>query len=486
MEKPNGLFQAFAEIRHPHGKRASGHLFNESAWARFFAPGPHRKNIMSKASYHSTEENARNAWVTLCAKNGLPDAANIGTNASSLTEAELHATRKTARRALNTISDAMKPADYTDATTDALVFAGNCIAAVNEQFERMQDAEKFFGNRQSTGANMNAMRNAADFAKHYETGHSQDAGEYDIADYLRGIANLKTIPSVKNALSVGTDAAGGFAVPGVLMPGILGAMVPASSLLTAGAGIIPLEQGAKTFTTAAIDTIPTAAWRAEAGALATSDPAFRAVVATPRSLSFMFKVSRELLADAVGLTVALNQAIAQAFAKELDRVGLRGSGTAPEPRGILNTAGIQSVTNGANGLALAGYANVFSATAALLGADAPMPTAAIMSPRSLVKLGGLLDTTNQPVNMPGMLQPLKLIATSQIPNNLTVGTSSDCSEIYVGEFSKMFFAMRESVSIQLLQELYAASGEIGFACHVRADVVLTYPAAFAVVTGVRA
>ena len=441
---------------------------------------------MSKATYHGTEENARNAWTTLCAKNGIPEGSNIGTNASSLSEAELHAMRKTARRALNQISDTLKPSDYSDSVTDALVFAGNSIAAVNEAFERIQDAEKFFGKRQASGAGANIMRNSADFAKHYNTGESKDAGEYDIADYLRGIANLRTTPSVKNALSVGTDTAGGFTVPGQLMPGILGAMVPVSGLLSAGAGIAPLDQGAKSYTSAAINAIPTAAWRAEAGTLATSDPTFRAVVATPRSLSFMFKVSRELLADAVGLTVALNQAIAQAFAKELDRAGLRGSGTAPEPRGLLNTSGIQAVTNGAAGASLAGYSNLFSAYQAILQADGPAPTSAIMSPRSKIKLGGLVDTTGQPINMPAMLEPVKLIATSQIPNNLTVGASTDCSEIYVGDFTNMYFAMRESVSIQLLQEAYAATGEIGFACHVRADVVVNYPAAFAVVTGVRA
>jgi HK97 family phage major capsid protein len=440
---------------------------------------------MSKATYHSTEENARNAWATLCAKNGLPEAANIGTNASSLSETELHAMRKTTRRAVNTISDTLKPADYNNTVTDALVFAGNVIAAVNEQFERKQDAEKFFGKRQNAGSNP-AMRNSGDFAKHYNTGHSKEHDEFDIADYLRGVANLKTTPGVHNALSSGTDTSGGYAVPGLLMPSILSAMVPVSALLSAGAGIIPLGEGAKTFTTAAINAIPTAAWRAEAGALATSDPTFRAVVATPRSLSFMFKVSRELLADAAGLTVALNQAIAQAFAKELDRAGLRGTGTAPEPTGVLNTAGIQAVSNGNNGTALASYANLFSAYSSILQADGPAPTAAIMSPRSLVKLGGLIDSTGQPVLMPGMLQPLKMVATSQIPNNLTVGTSSDCSEIYVGDFSQMYFAMRENVSIQLLQEAYASTGEIGFACHVRADVVVNYPAAFAVVTGVKA
>jgi HK97 family phage major capsid protein len=269
------------------------------------------------------------------------------------------------------------------------------------------------------------------------------------------------------------------------MPGVLSALVPVSSLMQAGAGIIAMEEGAKTFTTAAVNAIPTAAWRAEAGALATSDPTFRAVVATPRSLAFTFKISRELLADGQGIEQALNIAIAQAFAKELDRVGLRGTGTAPEPRGILNTSGIQTVTNGAAGTALGSYANIFSAVSSILAADAPMPTAAIMSPRSLVKLGGLADTTNQPLLVPSMLTSVKLIGTSQVPNNLTVGASTDCSEIYVGDFSNMYFAMRESVSVQMLHELYAGTGEIGFACHMRADVVLTYPAAFALITGVR-
>ena len=435
-----------------------------------------------KTQYHSNEETAQNTWKALCAKNGLPEAANIGPHVSNLSTSDLHDLRKTARRAINKITESMKPGDYDNATTDALLYAGHTVSAVNEQFERQQDAERFFGKKQST----HVLRNAADFERHYESRSTTNEDPFDIADYLRGVANLRTSAGVQNALAVGTDTSGGYAVPGVLMPGILGAMVPASALLTAGAGIIPLEEGAKTYTSVAVDSIPTASWRAEAGALATSDPSFRAVVATPRSLSFTFKVSRELLADAVGIGAALNQAIAQAFAKELDRAGLRGSGTAPQPRGILNTLGIQSVTNGAAGAALASYANVFSAYGAILQADGPAPTAAIMSPRSLVKLGGLLDSTGQPVNMPGMLQTLKLVSTSQIPNNLTVGASTDCSEIYVGDFSKLYFAMRESVSIQLLNELYAGTGEVGFACHVRADVVLTYPAAFAVVTGVRA
>ena len=127
--------------------------------------------------------------------------------------------------------------------------------------------------------------------------------------------------------------------------------------------------------------------------------------------------------------------------------GLRGRGTAREIRGILNTTGIQSVTKSAAGASLAtiAYANFISGLNSILAADGPMPTGAIMSPRSLTVLAGLLDTTNQPRQQPKILDNTKFIATSQIPNNLTVGASTDCSEIYLGDFSPMIYFVREGV-----------------------------------------
>jgi HK97 family phage major capsid protein len=251
--------------------------------------------------------------------------------------------------------------------------------------------------------------------------------------------------------------------------------------------VVAMEEGAKSVTFAALNTIPTAAWRLEAGNVATSDPAFRSVVVAPKSLAFMFKISRELLADSPNLQDALLTVIGQAFAKEIDRVGLLGTGTNPEPRGLLNTSGIQSVTNGAAGASLATtkFANLFTATQAILAADAPMPTAAIMSPRSLIGLGQLADSTGQPLRTPDMLNGIKLIASSQVPNNLTVTTSTDCSEIFVGDFSKLFIMSRENMSVQLLREAYAGTGELAFVCHARIDIAVQYAAAFAAITGVR-
>jgi HK97 family phage major capsid protein len=281
------------------------------------------------------------------------------------------------------------------------------------------------------------------------------------------------------------DSTGGFSIPSRLAPNILDAMTASSTCLQAGAGITLIE-GSKSYTTAAVDGIPSAAWRLEADNVAESDPSFRGVVATPKSLAFYFKISRELLADGQDLDRALQTLIAQSFALALDKAGLRGSGTNPEPRGLLNTVGVNAITSGAAGAALAGYGKFFEGAAAILGADHGMPTAAIMAPRSLVKLGGLADTTGQPLRVPGMLENMQLLSTSQVPVNLTVGASTDCSEIYIGAFQDMQFIMRETVSVQLLRESFALTGQLAFVGHVRADVVVSRPKSFAIVTGVRA
>lgn len=342
----------------------------------------------------------------------------------------------------------------------------------------------------STGQEVPVMRTAQDFRNFYaqraQPNERQDA--VSLADFCRGVAGIRTTPAIRNALSVGTDASGGYTVPSLVMPGILEALVANSSLLSAGAGIVPLQEGSKTYTLAAVNAVPTAAWRSEGGALSESDPSFRAVTITPRSLSFYFKVSRELLADSPDMDAGLRIAISQAMAVALDAAGLRGSGTPPTPRGLLNTSGIQAVTNGANGASLASaikYANLNSAYQLILEANGPAPTAAIMSPRSLIGYSNLADSTSQPLRRPPLLDPLKFIATSAIPNNITTGTSNDTTEHYVGDFTSCAFFIRQQLSVQLATEVFAANGQVAFFCHLRGDFAARYPAAIAVCTGIR-
>lgn len=347
------------------------------------------------------------------------------------------------------------------------------------------------------GKKIRAIRTVEDVRKHYAQAaatnslsdflvsgrsHSTDLGEF-----ARGVLGMPCHDSIKAALSTGVDADGGHMLPSVMMPRFLEALVPASTLLQAGAALLPLPVGAKQFTFAGIETLPQAQWRLESDDIHVSDPVFRAVVAKPKSLAVIIKMSRELLADATQLGDALTLGLAQAFAAELDRVGLRGTGTDPEPRGIKATPGVTGISNGAAGASLATtrYSKLHEALQTMLQASAPTPTAAIMSPRSRVALASQVDTTGQPLDVPPILRDLRMLSTPQIPDTQTVGASTDCSDIYVGNFSGVYFAMRESVSMARLSELYAATGEVGLVAHARVDILVTYPKAISVISGVR-
>jgi HK97 family phage major capsid protein len=71
--------------------------------------------------------------------------------------------------------------------------------------------------------------------------------------------------------------------------------------------------------------------------------------------------------------------------------------------------------------------------------------------------------------------------------DLTAGTSSDASEIYVGRWSDLLIGVRPTVGvrIQQLNERFADQMQIGLLAYLRADVQLARPESFVVISGVR-
>jgi HK97 family phage major capsid protein len=165
------------------------------------------------------------------------------------------------------------------------------------------------------------------------------------------------------------------------------------------------------------------------------------------------------------------------------RVALRGSGTAPEPRGVLNTSGITTTTHGANGANIASYDFFLDAAGAVLSNNYT-PTSHIVAPRTVTSLSKLKEaTTNAYLAPPASLLPL--LPTKQVPINLTVGTSSDCSEIYRAQWDQLAIGIRTGFELRMLAERYADNQQIAFLAHLRADVQVLQPGAFVVDTGVR-
>src|SRR5206468_1890093 len=123
------------------------------------------------------------------------------------------------------------------------------------------------------------------------------------------------------------------------------------------------------------------------------------------------------------------RSFAAQLALELDRVALRGTGTAPEPRGILNQTGVTLTAHGANGSVIGsppaagtvGWEFLVDDVATVRNSNYE-PNAQLMAPRTPQSLSKLRDTTNQYIQPPSYLDGVSRLQTKQIPTNLTVGT----------------------------------------------------------------
>ncbi len=287
---------------------------------------------------------------------------------------------------------------------------------------------------------------------------------------------------IRNALSEGTDSAGGYTVPIELLRQLIDKMRARTTVIRAGAVTVPLDTQKTSIARIASD--PVAAWRNENAAIAESDPTFELVQFNARSLAVLVKVSRELLEDSINLEQALMGAFAGSMAVELDRVALFGTGTAPEPRGIFNTTGVGSVSMGTNGLALTNYDPFIDVLQTLATANAVDPTAAILAPRTAASLAKLKDTTNQPLRKPDALASLPFLSSTTVPINQTQGTAVNASCVISGDFTQVMVGIRTQLRIELLRELYAANHQYAFVAHLRADVQLAQPPALAKLIGI--
>ena len=142
---------------------------------------------------------------------------------------------------------------------------------------------------------------------------------------------------------------------------------------------------------------PSPAFRNEAASITETDPTFSIVQMEPKMLAMMTKVSVKLIVDTVNLQTELPNIITAAMASEMDRIVFQGTGTAPEPRGIINQSGIGNT--GAGG-ALTNYAELLTAMTGINTLNGGPPTAIVLHPRDYGTLAGLTATDNQPLMMP--------------------------------------------------------------------------------------
>lgn len=286
------------------------------------------------------------------------------------------------------------------------------------------------------------------------------------------------------AMSEGTATAGGHLVPTPTAAQLIDRARNVARVMQAGATVVPMA--AQTLKVPRLTGSSAPAWRNENAAVAEGDLTLDAVTLTARSMAFLVKMSRELVEDSdPNIVGVVERDLAAQVALEWDRVALRGSGSAPEPRGVRNQTGVTITAHGANGTAISTLTWDFlvDAQATVRGQNFE-PNAVIDAPRTEQGLTKLKDTTGQYVAPPvGLPQRLP---TNQVPINLTVGTSTDCSEVYTGQWDQLYFGMRTGPMFIQLVERYADVGQVALMVWMRGDIALAHGEAFVVDTGVRA
>lgn len=307
-----------------------------------------------------------------------------------------------------------------------------------------------------------------------------------LAKSLVGDVNAREVSAFmpegfKDMLSGGSA---GVLVPTPIAGFVIDRLRNASVVNRLGARTVPMAS--KTLSVPRITADPTAAWLAEGATITPNDGAMDDVTLTSKRLTAIVKFSDELDEDSDPELAGdvLANSLARAFALELDRAALRGSGTGEEPLGVRNQTGVQILDLGANG-ADASWDTLADLAALIDGANAA-PNGFAWSTRTAnnvakIKASGSGEYLRPPESISGMAR----VASNAVPTDLDKGTTvGTVSEIYSGMWSDLYLGLRVGFELRRLSERYAEEGKVALRARLRADVQLAHGASFAVAIGV--
>jgi len=273
--------------------------------------------------------------------------------------------------------------------------------------------------------------------------------------------------TVFNALQVGTDTEGGFLVPDEYERTLIQALEEENKLRSL-CKVIRTSSGDRKIPLVA--SHGTASWVDEEGLIPESDDAFGQISLGAHKVASIIKVSDELLQDSV---FDVESYIATEFARRVgdaeEAAFINGDG-AGKPIGMLHD------TNGA-------AAGVTAASATAITADelidlvyslkAPYRKRArfLFNDQTIKAIRKLKDGNGQFLWQPGLQagQPNTLLGYNYETSTHMPIIGAGAKPILFGDFSSYWIADRDGRSIQRLNELYAATGQIGFRVTQRLD-----------------
>lgn len=272
---------------------------------------------------------------------------------------------------------------------------------------------------------------------------------------------------LQNALQIGTDSEGGYLAPDEFERTLIESLQE-ENIFRSLAKIINTSSGDKKIPVSA--TKGSAAWVDEEGIISESDDSFGLTSIGAYKLATMIKVSEELLNDSF---FNIQEYIAKEFAR---RIGAKeeeaffvGDGTG-KPTGIFHTTGGAEVgvTSGSTtAITLDEVMDLFYS----LKSPYRKKAVFVMNDSTVKAIRKLKDSTGQYLWQPSVTagEPDRILnrpvkTSAYVP---TIATGNKV--IAFGDFNYYWIADRQGRSFQRLNELYAATGQVGFKATQRVD-----------------
>ena len=311
------------------------------------------------------------------------------------------------------------------------------------------------------------------------TGESKTGRAAD--DYKRAFWNAmrgKRTVDIQNALQVGEDTEGGFLVPDEFERTLVGALEE-ENIFRQLANVITTSSGDRKIPVVA--SKGTASWVDEEGQILESDESFGQVSIGAFKLATMIKISEELLNDSV---FNLESYIAREFARRIgtkeEEAFFLGNGSG-RPTGILATTGggqIGVTAAATAAITLDEMLDLFYSLKSPYRKNATF----VMNDATVKAIRKLKDSTGQYLWQPSVKEATPdtilnrpLLTSAYMPN-----IEAAAKTVVFGDFSYYWVADRQGRVFKRLNELYAATGQVGFMATQRVDGKLVLPEAIKV------
>lgn len=275
------------------------------------------------------------------------------------------------------------------------------------------------------------------------------------------------MPSVTNALQIGTDSEGGYLVPDEYERTLVEALEE-ENIFRQMAKVIRTSSGDRKIPVVA--SKGTASWIDEEGAFPESDDSFGQVSIGAYKLGTMIKVSEELLNDSV---FDLQSYISREFAR---RIGAKEEEAFFTGDGKGKPLGVLAATGGAE-------TGVTAASATAVTADELMDlyyslkspyrkkSVWVLNDSTIKSIRKLKDTNGQYLWQPSLTAgtPDTILGRPVKTSAYMPAIAAGARSIAFGDFSYYWIADRQGRSFKRLNELFAATGQVGFLASQRVD-----------------